>query len=104
MVWANDGNSLFYVRNHPQTLSPYQVYRHQFGTPVAADKLVYQENDGAFYLSLGRSSSRDYVIVTISGNTTSEVRLIDANRPQNSGTTFCPASGRARILPRPLSR
>lgn len=90
MVWANDGNSLFYVRNHPQTLSPYQVYRHQFGTPVAADKLVYQENDGAFYLSLGRSSSRDYVIVTISGNTTSEVRLIDANQPQTPVQLFAP--------------
>lgn len=90
MVWANDGSSLFYVRNHPQTLSPYQVYRHQFGTPVADDQLVYQENDRAFYLSLDRSSSRDYVIVTISGNTTSEVRLIDANQPQSPVQLFAP--------------
>ncbi len=88
VVWANDGNTLFYVRNHPQTLLPYQVYRHQFGTPVSADKLVYQENDGAFYLSLDRSSSRQYVIITISGNTTSEVRLIDANQPQSQVQLF----------------
>lgn len=88
MVWANDSQTLFYVRNHPQTLLPYQVYRHQYGTPTAEDKLVYQENDPAFYLSLGRSSSRDYLILTISGNTTSEVRLIDANQPQREPQLF----------------
>ena len=88
MVWANDNQTLFYVRNHPQTLLPYQVYRHQYGTPTAEDKLVYQENDPAFYLSLGRSSSRDYLILTISGNTTSEVRLIDANQPQREPQLF----------------
>jgi oligopeptidase B len=88
MAWANDGKTLFYIRNHPQTLLPYQVYRHQSGTPVADDKLVYQENDGGFYLSLGRSSSRDYVIITISGNTTSEARLIDANQPLSTPVLF----------------
>lgn len=88
MAWANDGKTLFYIRNHPQTLLPYQVYRHQAGTPVADDKLVYQESDGAFYLSLGRSSSRDYVIITISGNTTSEARLIDANQPLSKPVLF----------------
>ncbi len=88
MVWANDNQTLFYVRNHPQTLLPYQVYRHRYGTPTAEDKLVYQENDPAFYLSLGRSSSRDYLILTISGNTTSEVRLIDANQPQREPQLF----------------
>ncbi|RTG34744.1 S9 family peptidase [Serratia marcescens] len=88
MVWANDSQTLFYVRNHPQTLLPYQVYRHQYGTPTAEDKLVYQENDPAFYLSLSRSSSRDYLILTISGNTTSEVRLIDANQPQREPQLF----------------
>ncbi|CAI0870332.1 Protease 2 [Serratia proteamaculans] len=88
MAWANDGKMLFYIRNHPQTLLPYQVYRHQSGTPVTDDKLVYQENDGGFYLSLGRSSSRDYVIISISGNTTSEARLIDANQPLNTPVLF----------------
>ena len=49
---------------------------------------MYRENDPAFYLSLGRSSSRDYLILTISGNTTSEVRLIDANQPQREPQLF----------------
>jgi oligopeptidase B len=99
MVWANDGKTLFYVRNHPQTLLPYQVYRHTFGTPVTEDQRVYQEDDAAFYLSLGSSASRDYVIITISGNTTSEVRLIDANRPQRAPLLFAARhSGREYYL------
>ncbi|MBP1132701.1 oligopeptidase B [Serratia sp. PL17] len=99
MVWANDGKTLFYVRNHPQTLLPYQVYRHTFGTPVTEDQRVYQEDDAAFYLSLGSSASRDYVIITISGNTTSEVRLIDANRPQRAPQLFAARhSGREYYL------
>ncbi|MGL5037308.1 MAG: oligopeptidase B, partial [Aeromonas sp.] len=35
LVWANDNQTLFYVRKHPQTLLPYQVYRHTLGTDPA---------------------------------------------------------------------
>ncbi|KAA0263315.1 S9 family peptidase [Hafnia alvei] len=80
MLWSNDGRTLFYVRNHPQTLVPYQVYRHHVGTPLAQDQLVYQENDGAFYLSLSRSASDRYLLITLSASTSSEVRLLDADQ------------------------
>lgn len=80
MLWSNDGRTLFYVRNHPQTLVPYQVYRHRVGTPLAQDQLVYQENDGGFYLSLSRSASDRYLLITLSASTSSEVRLLDADQ------------------------
>lgn len=80
MLWSNDGRTLFYVRNHPQTLVPYQVYRHRIGTPRVQDQLVYQENDGAFYLSLSRTASDRYLLITLSANTSSEVRLLDADQ------------------------
>lgn len=80
MLWSNDGRTLFYVRNHPQTLVPYQVYRHHVGTPLAQDQLVYQENDGGFYLSLSRSASDRYLLITLSASTSSEVRLLDADQ------------------------
>ena len=35
LVWANDSKTVFYVRKHPQTLLPYQVYRHTLGTDPA---------------------------------------------------------------------
>lgn len=82
MVWSNDGRYLFYVRNNPQTLVPWQVYRHRLGTPVTEDKLVYQEDDGGYYIGLSRSSSDRYLIITLSASTLSEVRLLDANKPE----------------------
>lgn len=81
MQWSADGQYLFYIRNHPQTLMPYQVFRHKTGTPVSQDALVYEEKDGGFYLGLSRTASDDYLMVVSSGNTSSDVRLIPAGEP-----------------------
>ncbi|UHM89000.1 S9 family peptidase [Rahnella victoriana] len=81
MQWSADGQSLFYIRNHPQTLMPYQVFRHKTGTPVSQDALVYEEKDGGFYLGLSRTASDDYLMIVSSGSTSSEVRLIPAGEP-----------------------
>lgn len=81
MQWSADGQYLFYIRNHPQTLMPFQVFRHKTGTPVSQDALVYEEKDGGFYLGLSRTASDDYLMVVSSGNTSSDVRLIPAGEP-----------------------
>lgn len=88
MLWSNDGLTLFYVRNHPQTLVPYQVYRHRVGTQLTQDQLVYQENDGGFYLSLSRSASNRYLLITLSASTSSEVRLLDADQADTPPILF----------------
>jgi oligopeptidase B len=90
MAWSADGNYLFYIRNHPQTLMPYQVYRHKIGTPVAQDALVYEEKDGGFYLGLSRSASGDFLIILSSGSTSSEVHLIPAASPLAVPQRFTP--------------
>ncbi|MEN4909191.1 S9 family peptidase [Rahnella bonaserana] len=81
MQWSADGDYLFYIRNHPQTLMPYQVWRHKTGTAVSQDALVYEEKDGGFYLGLSRTASDDYLMIVSSGNTSSDVRLIPAGEP-----------------------
>ncbi len=81
MQWSADGQYLFYIRNHPQTLMPFQVFRHKTGTPVSQDALVYEEKDGGFYLGLSRTASDDYLMIVSSGNTSSDVRLIPAGEP-----------------------
>ncbi|WNJ77480.1 S9 family peptidase [Cedecea neteri] len=88
MVWSNDGRYLFYLRNNPQTLVPSQVWRHRPGTPVAEDVLVYQETDGGYYLGLSRSASDRYLIITLSASTSSEARLIDADKPETPPVLF----------------
>ncbi|WP_082752875.1 S9 family peptidase [Janthinobacterium sp. B9-8] len=88
MAWANDGKSLFYVRNHPQTLRAWQLYRHQYGSEPSSDQLVYQEDDEGFYLSLSTSSSRQYILLTSNSTSTSEVRLINADQPAAAPELF----------------
>ncbi|WP_336818742.1 S9 family peptidase [Cedecea sp. MMO-103] len=88
MVWSNDGRYLFYIRNNPQTLVPSQVWRHRPGTPVAEDVLVYQEADGGYYLGLSRSASDRYLIIKLSASTSSEARLIDADKPETPPVLF----------------
>ncbi|EJD6378059.1 MULTISPECIES: S9 family peptidase [Providencia] len=83
IVWANDNQTLFYVNKDKQTLLPYQVVKHLYGTQQTQDKLVYEEKDDTFYVSLTKSTSKDFILMGITSTETSEYRLIDANQPQN---------------------
>ncbi|NBN60558.1 prolyl oligopeptidase family serine peptidase [Proteus sp. G2639] len=88
LVWANDSNTLFYVDKDPQTLLPYQIYRHQYGTDRKQDVKIFEENDDRFYTWMGKSKSEDYILVSIESSTTSESRLIDANAPEKPMVIF----------------
>ncbi|AOP43103.1 S9 family peptidase [Edwardsiella piscicida] len=86
--WCNDSRAFYYIRLDPQTLLPYQVYRHRLGTPCSQDCLIYQELDDAFYLGLEKSLSQRYVMIHISSTTTSEVLLLDADDPEARAHCF----------------
>ncbi|MEX6214187.1 S9 family peptidase [Providencia hangzhouensis] len=90
IVWANDNQTLFYVNKDKQTLLPYQVVRHQYGTQQTQDKLVYEEKDDTFYVSLAKSTSKDFILIGVTSTETSEYRLIDANQPQNDAKILKP--------------
>ncbi|MBB1201305.1 oligopeptidase B [Enterobacteriaceae bacterium 89] len=89
-VWGNDSQTLYYVRKHPKTLLPFQVWRHTVGTPVSADEMIYEEKDDTFYVNLHKTSSKHYVIIHLSSATTSEVLLIDAELPDAQPLCFLP--------------
>ncbi|GAA0472592.1 MULTISPECIES: S9 family peptidase [Tatumella] len=90
LVWANDGRTLFYVRQDPDTLLPWQVWRHIAGTAVDQDQLVYQENDDSFYVSLGKTTSEDFIEIIIDSTTSTEVWLVNASEPQSAPECFLP--------------
>ncbi|MCH7373516.1 S9 family peptidase [Aeromonas sp. MR16] len=90
LVWANDSKTVFYVRKHPKTLLPYQVYRHVLGTDQARDQLVYEEKDDSFYVSLYATTSEDFIVIALSSTTSGEARLIDANVPTQTPRLFLP--------------
>ena len=88
IVWANDNKTLFYVKKDPETLLPFQVYRHELGSDPKNDVLIYQENDNTFYTSIYKTRSEKYIGIHISSTMNSEVHLIDANNPTGKYTTF----------------
>ena len=90
VVWANDNQTLFYVKQDQQTLLPYQVYRHKLGDDPANDQLVYEELDDTFYLNLYKTRSEDYLVICADSTMTSECLILDANTPEQTFTCFLP--------------
>ncbi len=79
-VWANDNQTIFYVKKD-ESLRAYQVYRHQIGTAVEEDVLVFEEKDETFSTFVGKSKSKKYIIIGSSATVSDEYRFIDANTP-----------------------
>jgi len=86
MAWANDGKTLFYVKQDTQTLRWDRVYRHTLGQEK--DELVYTENDGLFEVSVGKTLSRKYMVLHSGATLTSEARILEADNPGGAFRVF----------------
>lgn len=76
IAWSADGNQLFYVRRDPDTLLPYQVYRHTLGEPHSSDVLVYEEQDQAFSTRVYNTRSKAFVVIASHSTNSTEIRVI----------------------------
>ena len=90
IAWQNDNKAFYYIKKDPQTLLGYQVYRHVLGTPQSSDTLIYEEQDDAYYTSLGKSKDGEQVFITHYSTETSGVSIIDANDPKATAKAFYP--------------
>jgi oligopeptidase B len=82
VAWANDSRTLFYTVLD-EAHRPCRLYRHLVGTNPAEDGLVYFEPDASFFLDVSRTRSRRYLLLDISSHSTSEVRFMSADRPED---------------------
>jgi oligopeptidase B len=89
-AWAKDNRTIFYTKQHPETLRWYQVYRHVLGTDPSQDELVYEEDDDTFNSYVYRTKSKDYIVIGSSQTMTDEYRIVDASRPMDSFEVFVP--------------
>jgi oligopeptidase B len=80
VAWANDNATLFYVRVD-ESMRPFQLWRHRVGTDPAGDVLVHEEADDRFYLGVGRTRDDRFILVGLDSKVTSEVWVLDADRP-----------------------
>ena len=79
-VWAADSSGFFYIERDDNQ-RPKRVKWHAIGAAPADDAIIYEEADDGFYMGIGKSQSGQYVFITSSSTTTSEVRFMPASAP-----------------------
>ena len=85
-VWGKDCQSVFYVRQEPQTLRPFQVFRFSFSTQKS--ELLFEEKDSTFNVHLHKSLSREYIAVLTKSIQTSEWRFLDESKEDKNFHLF----------------
>lgn len=78
----------FYYTTVDEAWRPDKVWRHRLGTAQADDELVFHEPDGRYFVGVGRTRSRRYVVVAASSKTTSEFHVLDATDPHAQPQLF----------------
>ena len=92
IVWANDNKTVFYITKDEQTLRSNRLFRHRIGTDIENDQLCYDETDETFSIGVGKTQSNKYILLSSTQTLTSEVRILDANKPDNAFSLFTPRS------------
>lgn len=77
VVWDTNSTGFYYIKKDEQTLREFQVYYHLLGTDYQQDKLIFEELDERYYVSIHASISRKFLIIGCESSTTSESVLID---------------------------
>jgi len=62
--------------------------KHVLGTDVKDDVVVYEEKDDTFYTSVGKTKSKEYIVISSSSTLTSEARILKADNPNGEFTVF----------------
>lgn len=92
IVWANDHQTIFYIKKDPETLREFQVFRHKLGTKESEDILVFQEDDERYYVSISKTLDDAFIMIACHSSTTSEILLVNANQAEDKAQVFLPRS------------
>jgi oligopeptidase B len=87
-TWDPSGQHLYYTTVDESWRSD-KIWRHTLGTAQADDELVHHEQDGRFFVGVGRSRSDRFVIIAAGSKITSEYRFLDAQDPDAGFRVFC---------------
>lgn len=90
VAWSSDSTTVFYTRQDPTTLRPFQIYRHRLGTDAAADVLVYEEQDETFSCAIGSSRSKRFLLIGSYQTMSTEFRYLDASDATGRFVVFLP--------------
>ncbi|WP_293872136.1 S9 family peptidase [Flavobacterium sp.] len=87
-TWASDNATLFYSRKDEQTLRADKIFKHKIGTKADNDLMVYFEKDETFDVSVYKSKSKKYLIISSSSTLTTEYQTILSATPDAKFKVF----------------
>ncbi|GAA1518862.1 oligopeptidase B [Agromyces terreus] len=79
-IFDPSGRYVFYA-TVDESWRPDTIWRHEVGTGASADVQVLHEPDERYWLGVGLTRSRRYLVIEAGSNITSETRLLDADDP-----------------------
>ena len=88
VVWAADNQTIFWVERD-ENQRPHAVYARNIDGDEAA-RLIYQEDDPGFFVSVGESDSRGFIFISAHNHTTSELWIVPSDQPEQSAKCFSP--------------
>ncbi len=92
IMWGDDNQTIFYIEKDPETLLGFRVRSHALSSAnhsdVAADPLVWEQQDDSFYTTLNRSKDEKYLLIQTQSTVSSEVWYAAANDPQHTFKLF----------------
>ncbi|WP_416137344.1 S9 family peptidase [Halomonas sp. HK25] len=90
LTWAEDNTTLFFTR-YDATQRPESIWRLALAEGVAGEpELVLREEDPEFWLGLGKTRSREWLVLESASKDTSESYLIPARAPATAPRCFRP--------------
>jgi len=88
-TWDRAGENLYYSTVDESWRSD-KVWRHRLGTTQDDDELVFHEQDGRFFVGVGRTRTDRFLIIAAGAKVTSEYHVLDADAPELGFRCFAP--------------
>jgi len=85
-LWAADSETVFYTKQHPETLRSQWIYRTHIGSDLSA--LVYEETDETFSSFVYTALSRKYIYIASGSTTSNEFRYVPSDAPTSDPQLF----------------
>lgn len=89
--WANDNKTLFYTQEDETTKRSHKFFRQAYKSKDAA--LLYEEKDELYRIYVGKTRSAGFIVLVVASSTTSEMRYLSADRPQEELKLLLARSG-----------
>src|ERR1700724_2382895 len=88
-AWANDHKTFIYDQLD-EAHRPFKALKHVLRTSVDQDRTLYEEKDERFFLEVSKSRNQKLIFISVESELSSEVRFLDAERPDEALTLIRP--------------